>query len=304
MAQPLLLDLKRNSLDDGPGIRSVVFFKGCPLTCDWCQNPEAISTRAELQRDVAACDGCSGCLPACPQGVARPAALAEDRDSCQRCGACVDACPSAARRIAGQALSRKSVLAQLLLDEPFYRRSGGGVTLSGGEPTLFPDFAGDLAADLTRAGVHVLLETCGLFAYDRCAEVLLPHVSKIYFDLKLADPAAHQHHCGASRPGRDKDQPCIVENLERLVAAGHEVLPRIPLVPGITDDPDNLEAIAMIIRRAGLQRVALLPYNPLWISKRRGIGMPLPYAHDAWMTPAELAACEQTIEAQGLEVVR
>lgn len=295
---PLLLDIKRNSLDDGPGIRSVVFFKGCPLSCVWCQNPEAIAPRAQLQRNVEACSECRACQTACPHDVARPAALAEARDRCQTCGTCVDVCPAAARRIAGRRLSVAQVLEQLLQDEPFFRRSGGGVTLSGGEPTMFVEFAGALAEKLRREGIDVLLETCGQFAWQPCALQLLPHVSTVYFDLKLAHAAAHRRHCGT-------DNRRIIENLERLVEFdGLEILPRVPLIPGITDSDENLAALADIIARVGLKQVALMPYNPLWLSKRRGLGLPLPYAHRDWMPASAVRQCERTMEARGLQLVR
>jgi len=294
---PLLLDIKRNSLDDGPGVRSVVFFKGCPLSCVWCQNPEAIARGPQLQRDVEACAGCGACQRACPHGVARPADTVEARADCQRCGVCVEACPAAARRIAGEAKAIEQIVAELLEDEPFYRRSGGGVTLSGGEATLFCADAGAIAQALCGAGVHVLLETCGLFSWRSFSERLLPYLTTVYFDLKLADPLAHGEYCGA-------DNGSIVQNLGRLATSGVELLPRVPLVPGITDSADNLEALAAIITDAGLSRVALLPYNPLWLAKRRGLGMELPYAHEAWMESAAVEACERTMEQAGLELVR
>ena len=291
---PLVVDIKRDSLDDGPGIRSVVFFKGCPLRCAWCHNPEAMRPRAEIQRDPEVCLRCRACEGACPQQVARPGALPEDHGDCRLCGACVEQCPAGARRMAGEALPADEVVARLVEDEPFYRRSGGGVTLSGGEPTLYPVFAGQIAAGLRQGGVHVLLETCGHFAWGPFAEHLLPHVSTVYFDLKLADADAHRRFCG-------KDNGLIHDNLGRLVAAGSvEVLPRVPLVPGLTSSAANLAALARIISGVGLGRVALVPYNPLWLSKRRGLGMDLPYTHAEWMDRDAVAACERTMQALGL----
>lgn len=299
MAQPpLLLDIKRNSLDDGPGIRSVVFFKGCPLSCVWCQNPESLSPKAELQRDVEACAACGACETACPHGVARPAAQVQDREQCRACGECVDPCPAAARRIAGRAVQVGEALEQLLEDAPFYRRSGGGVTFSGGEPTMFVEHAGELAAELRRNDIDVLLETCGQFPWEPFAAKLLPHLTTVYFDLKLADPDAHRRHCGT-------DNTRIHDNLARLVdAATVDILPRIPLVPGITDSPDNLTALAAIIRKLGLKRVSLMPYNPLWLAKRRGLGLPVAYAHAEWMVADAVHGCEETVQASGLELVR
>ncbi len=300
MDGPLVVDVKRGSLDDGPGIRSVVFFKGCPLRCVWCQNPETMRPRAEIQRLPGSCVGCRSCVDACPTGRARPATEAEPADrKCRLCLACVDACPSASRRVAGRAMPVDELVALLLRDAPFYRRSGGGVTLSGGEPALFTEHAGRVARELRARDVHVLLETCGLFDWDSFAVHLLPHLGTIWFDLKLADPARHERSTG-------RTNAIIHENLRRLVAASAdrevELLPRIPLVPGLTDDADNLAALATLVRDLGLRRIALLPYNPLWIPKRRALGLTLEYAHADWMPAAEVTRCRDIMTAAGLDL--
>jgi len=293
---PYVLDIKRSSLDDGPGIRSVVFFKGCPLRCVWCQNPESIAPGPQLQRDAAACAACGACERACARGVARADVTDEARDECAACGDCVDECPAGARRMAGAPMNLAHVLEQLFDDAPFYRRSGGGVTLSGGEPTLHCEDAGSIAKELKDAGIHVLLETCGHFAWSRFESHLLPYLSTIYFDLKIADARAHREHCGV-------DNQRIHDNFRRLAACERiELLPRIPLVPSITDGQDNLVALAKLVQQAGLTRVALLPYNPLWISKRRGLGMAVPYGHHAWMTESDVRACVEIVRECGLEV--
>jgi pyruvate formate lyase activating enzyme len=297
-ARPWVVDLKRNSLDDGPGIRTVVFFKGCPLRCAWCQNPETVSPLPVLQRSEEACLGCRECEAACPVHRARPAREPEPQDiACTRCGACVEACPSDARRLSGTQWDAAALEQALLRDAVFYRRSGGGVTLSGGEPALFSEYVGGVAAGLRRRDVHVLIETCGHFAWEPFARHLLPHLSTVYFDLKLADPARHRQWAG-------RDNALIHENLRRLVASGHaDVLPRIPLIPGVTDDDENLQALAALVRAVGLGRVALLPYNPLWVGKRRALGLELPYAHTEWMSKDDVARCRAAVERAGVRVM-
>ena len=297
-----VIDVKRNALDDGPGIRSVVFFKGCPLRCVWCQNPETLRPGPEVQRLPERCVGCEACAAACPERLAGPkgqAAVGEGASGrCRACGACVVVCPAGARRVVGEPRALDGLLRQLLRDVPFYRRSGGGVTFSGGEPTLHMAFAAALAEELAAAGVPVLLETCGHFDWDAFSSRLLPHLSAIYYDVKLADDGEHRHHTG-------RGNLRIWRNLERLAARGAPpVLPRIPLIPGVTDTADNLRALARGLRGVGLDLVAVLPYNPLWIEKRLAQGRgPLAYAHEDWMSAGALARCRETLEREGLTIV-
>ncbi|MBI5500344.1 MAG: glycyl-radical enzyme activating protein [Deltaproteobacteria bacterium] len=298
----LIADIKRNALDDGPGIRSVVFFKGCPLRCVWCQNPECLSPAPQLQPLPERCTNCGACISACPHGAARPLASPAARPlasppPCRAWGACVPACPSAARRIVGTAWSPDALVEHLLRDRPFYDASGGGVTLSGGEATLHLEFAADLARRLAVRGVHVLLETCGWYDGERFERELLPHLGAVYFDLKLADGADHVRFAGR---GNER----ILENLARLTRASRErLLVRVPLVPGITDGTANLRAIAGIVRALGLPRVALLPYNPLWLPKRRALGLDIPYERAEWMAAAEVEGCAEVFRATAIEVV-
>ena len=177
------------------------------------------------------------------------------------------------------------------------------MTLSGGEPALFPAFAGELARRLTERGIHVLAETSGDLDWDDFAAHLLPHLAAIYVDVKLADPEAHRAHTG--RDGRR-----IRETLTRLAAlatsatAGRpEVLPRVPLIPDLTATETNLRGVAALLRHLGYERVALLPYNPLWLPKRRSLGLDPAYTHERWMTPEDIARCRRVVEAAGLAVV-
>jgi len=186
-------------------------------------------------------------------------------------------------------------LAELLLrDEPFFRASGGGVTLSGGEPTLHLDLAADVASRLRGRGVHVLLETCGHFPYPPFAERLLPHLDVIYLDLKIVDPALHERHTGKSN-GR------VLDNLRKLAAlAAPEILVRLPLVPRVTATDENVRAVAEVVRGLGLERLALLPYNPLWLDKARALGRRTAYDNEKWMTDAEVERCREIVRDGGL----
>jgi pyruvate formate lyase activating enzyme len=297
----LVADVRRNALDDGPGIRSTVFLKGCPLACAWCQNPETLSPKPELQHQAALCIGCRTCEAVCPERAVAFVGDTRQRatERCVLCGRCADECPPAALRVVGTPTPVEELAAALLRDEPFYRASGGGVTFSGGEPTLQHRALVALAGRLHAHGVHLLLETCGLFRPDPFFADLLPLLDLVYFDVKIADPSLHERYTGHSN--RE-----ILANLERLAreAAGR-LLPRVPLVPGITDTDENLAAIARHLAGIGLGRVAVLPYNPLWVEKRAGLGLPASACDRAsFMSEAEVERCRTRLRDGGLEVVK
>jgi pyruvate formate lyase activating enzyme len=291
--RPLILEVKGNSLDDGPGIRTVIFFKGCPLSCIWCHNPESKRTGQEMSFDAKECVGCDTCLDICAEGAldrTDPAFI--DRAVCTLCLRCVDACPSGALSPVGKYMEASEVIALVEKDLPFFRTSGGGATLSGGEPTLFMDYASELLRRLKELGVHTIVETCGHFDLAEFEEKMLSHIDAVYFDLKLRDPGEHKKHCGITNE-------VILDNFTRLLRSsldgGTPLLPRIPLIPGITATQENLAAIAAFLKEKGAREVALLQYNPLWFEKSRKIGKPSPLegrsGSSAWMKPPELERC-------------
>jgi len=277
--RPLIAEVKRNSLDDGPGIRSVVFFKGCPLSCVWCHNPECISASPELIHKADQCIGCKSCAEACPEGaIGDGGPLERDLERCKLCGECADECPSGALSTIGRYYEPDELVAELVRDKAFYDNSGGGVTLSGGEPTLAMDYAAEVAAKLKESGVRVLVETCGDFDWDRFREKLLPHLDQVFVDMKLCAVDGHKEHTG-------RDNRRIKQNLERLIETeAPPVLVRVPLVPEVTATRDNLEAISAWLGERGVKRIALLPYNPLWIGKALGLGKQPGYRREEWMS--------------------
>jgi pyruvate formate lyase activating enzyme len=211
------------------------------------------------------------------------------RDRCDLCFACTDVCPSGALEQVGRLMQINDVIDKILKDKPFFDTSGGGVTLSGGEPTLFMDYASRLLKALKAAGVHTLLETCGQFSWEAFEHSMLPYLDAIFFDVKLIDSDAHERFCGASNA-------VILSNFQKLQSRANrdefELLPRTPLVPGITATEANLAAIADFLQTNGVKRASLLEYNPLWEQKAAKIGLQTRPMHNELLHTR--MPCEQT----------
>jgi pyruvate formate lyase activating enzyme len=291
----LIFEVKGNSLDDGPGIRTVVFFKGCPLNCVWCHNPESKKPRPEIKFEREKCIGCGSCREVCTENALIPGSLHYvDREKCSLCAACTRECPSTALSMVGSYWKLEDLTRKIEKDIPFFQASGGGITLSGGEPTMYMGFASSLLGWAKSRGIGTLVETCGLFPLQRFMDILYPHVDMFYFDLKLLDPVSHKAFCGM-------DNGIILENfthlLERCSLDGKTLLPRIPLIPGITATEENLRAIADFLRGLKVERVELLPNNPLWLSKLEPLGSSSAFPGNAgmneWMPLSRMEECKE-----------
>ncbi len=293
-SRPLIAAVKRGSLDDGPGIRSVVFFKGCPLKCTFCQNPETQNPGPEIVFRADRCIQCGACADVCPENaIDFDTPVRIHRDRCVGCGSCVDTCPGKSLDLIGSYTPALELSKLLLRDSSFFRHSGGGVTLSGGECTLYPDYVASLLNLLKAAGTHVMLETSGYFDYGTFEDKILPYVDLIYYDIKLMDRQTHMKYTG--RPNG-----LVLENFRRLVSdAGVEVHPRIPLVPGITATRENLSAVAGFLCKAGVPAVSLLPYNPAAVEMAPSLGRPAPNLPGKFMRPKE----EQNIYAMFSQIL-
>jgi len=286
-AIPNIVSIRRDSAEDGPGIRSVAFFKGCPLRCSFCHNPEAQEPGPQIAFFREKCIECALCRDACPeQAIDLTSPVRILRDRCRQCGTCAAICANGALRYIGVQYEPEELARLLLRDAPFFRH-GGGVTLSGGEATMFPDYVESLLRLLKAEGVHVILETCGYFDYDLFSRKILPFLDGIFFDIKIADPVEHLRHTG-------KDNRKILENLRQLLADGRiEVLPRVPLIPGVTDTQENLERLATLLQVFGAAKVELLPYNPLGLDMYEALGREKPPLPESFPKPEKFnALCE------------
>jgi len=278
--RPLVVDIKRHSLEDGPGIRSVVFFKGCPLRCLFCHNPETQDAGYEIVFSAKDCIGCGACSKVCPEGViflGTPKYI--DRERCTRCMECVKVCPGNGLKAMGSYYKPETLAEILLRDMSFYLHSGGGVTLSGGECTMYPEYLESLLKHLKAKSIHITLETSGFFNYSIFKETILPYLDLIYYDLKVLDPLSHIKYCG-------KPNHKIIDNLYRLLDTKEvDVHPRIPIIPDITTTRENLSSILNFLREAGATKVSLLPYNPMGLQMYKKLGKPMPPLLERFMKP-------------------
>lgn len=254
----LIFDIQRCSLRDGPGIRTTVFLKGCPLRCLWCHNPESMAREAELSFDRERCVNCLACVSECPSGAHRKIAERHHLQHmlCQACGKCIEICPNDAVKIVGRRWSVDQVLAEVERDRAYYAGSGGGITLSGGEPMLQFEFTLALLTQARARGLHTCLETSGFTPAGRL-EAVRPFVDLFLFDYKETASARHRALTGVPNE-------LILSNLEKLMQSGAKLILRCPIVPGINDSPGHLQGIAELAARyPALETVEILPYHDL-----------------------------------------
>lgn len=295
-----VFDIKRYSIHDGPGIRTTVFLKGCGLRCLWCHNPESVAPGPELMHWPARCVRCHACLAACPRGaVSKDAdgAVAVDRARCDLCGKCAEACLYDAMQTVGREMSVDEVLAEVARDLVFYEQSGGGVTLSGGDPAIQADFAEAVLDACRGRGIRTAVDTAGA-APPGVLERLAAKADLVLYDLKVMDDARHRELTGASNGP-------VLDNLKRLAAGRTEVWVRLPLVAGANDDDGNIRRTIDFLEGLGtVKRVGLLPYHPGGVEKARRIGRETQVRR--FETPSEerTAAVEAAFREAGFEVRR
>jgi pyruvate formate lyase activating enzyme len=298
--QGLIFDIRKYSIHDGPGVRTTVFFKGCPLQCRWCCNPESQAGRPELVWVGERCLGCDLCLSVCEKNALSAAAAGHktiDRERCDCCGACARRCPGEALNLIGRRVTVEEVLAEVTRDALYFEASGGGLTLSGGEPLAQPEFAAELLRRYKHEekGGHTAVETCGFVAWP-VIERVAPDVDLFLYDLKHLDPEEHRRLTG-------QGNRLVLENARRLAAAGHALVMRLPLIAGVNDRREQLEAAAdFILSLPGVRRLDLLPYHRLGEPKYRRLGKTYALEGEPAPTDGQVARAVEILAAKGLEV--
>ena len=295
-----VFNIQRYSIHDGAGIRTLVFLKGCPLRCLWCCNPESQRGVSELgyieSRCAGAVDCGAPCIAACPIAAISSNAQGKaivDRAKCDTCGKCAQACGKGALKIVGRVMTVKQVMAEVEKDRPFYRRSGGGVTVGGGEPLAQCQFAAELLEAAHKSYLHTALETCGHAPWPHFS-VVLEHVDLLQFDIKHMDLARHRELTGQSNE-------LILDNLRKVrsIKDPRDVIIRIPVVPGCNDSAENIRSTAEFVAGLGFRQVELVLYHRLGASKYAQYGMAYPLTECEPPSEADMSSLREVVRASG-----
>jgi pyruvate formate lyase activating enzyme len=302
-----ILHLQRLSTEDGPGLRTTVFFKGCPLRCAWCHNPESLLLKPQVQWIANRCIGCDSCLEACEQGALTKteSGLSRDRAVCVMCGKCVQACPSGAMEMLGEEVTVAVLVSELVKDRAFFEKSGGGVTLSGGEPSLQPVFTLALIKALKEQGISVALDTCGLCPPETL-EKLIAEVDIVLFDLKLIDEQEHEKWTGVSNI-RILNNLQVVKRCIQTSDRLKRLWIRTPLIPHATDGRENIQGIGAYLAGSldgSIDRWELCAFNNLCRDKYTRLGLEWEFAETSLMTKKDLVSIEMWAKDSGFDPER
>ena len=290
----MIFNLQKFSLHDGPGIRTVVFLKGCPLRCKWCSNPESQFAGSQLLWDSARCLRCGGCAALCSEQAISftGSAVRISVDRCRACGVCARSCPGQALKLEGERRTADSIVEECLQDLDFYEESSGGVTLSGGEPLLQPEFSAALLKALKSKGIHTAMETTGCVP-SQIFQSVSPYLDLLLFDIKHWDGDRH-------REGTGRSNRLPLENMQSAIRAGKKVLPRLPVIPGYNDSLKDAAGFSSRLKEAGAQEVQLLPFHQFGERKYEMLGQAYSYADTAALQEEDLQEFRQAFLNEGI----
>jgi pyruvate formate lyase activating enzyme len=297
MTTGIIFDIKRYAIHDGPGIRTTVFMKGCPLACRWCHNPEGIDPAPFLAYKKERCIRCGQCVESCPEQALRlePEGVAFSGPPCTHCFTCTEICPCEAREKVGRKVTARELFSEIQKDVPFYDTSGGGVTFSGGEPLMQAEFLIEMLKLCGDEHIHRAVDTSG---YANCETLMAVagHSDLFLYDLKIMDANKHEKFTGVSNR-------LILDNLVRLAREKIDLIVRIPLIPGVNDDVKNLDRTGSFLNRLpGVEKVHILPYHDF--QKAKYTRFEMPYSNDHLALPGRdlLLKAKEHLENFGLEV--
>ena len=296
----IIFDIQNYAIYDGPGIRTIVFLKGCPLKCDWCQNPESQKLSPEMSYFKEKCQLCGICVSACPNNALQliDDEIIRDKSLCNTCGICAEKCPNQVMEIIGRNIPIEELVENVLRDKIFYDNSGGGSTFSGGEPTMQTNFLLEVLDALKKQGIHTAIETCGYFNEDLIGK-LVEFVDLFLFDIKLIDKEKHKEFTGVSNEK-------ILANFSKIFSkVGHErIIPRIPLIPGVNTDISTIQQIITFLDSINYDgQIHLMPYNKLTKTKYEKVGMGDLYKDMGELTDETLNEITNLFEKHSYEVI-
>lgn len=292
----LIFDIQRYCLHDGPGIRTVVFFKGCPLRCKWCANPESLNGIREIGFNQNDCIGCYRCVKACEHQAIHigESGITINKEKCKKCFECTESCPTGALTVFGDWYTTDEIIKIVLKDKMFYKDSGGGVTLSGGEVLLQSHFAAQLLEKIKAQGIHTAIETSGYAAWE-ALERVLQYTDLVYFDVKHIISESHIQHTGV-------DNRRILENSRKIIDLEKSLVVRIPMIPTVNMDERSIDSYIKKLTQLGIQKVDILPFHQLGEPKYKMMGMPYSFNNIKPPTDEEMEAVASEMELNGIKV--